>query len=99
MDAATTHRGSRAVDKVRAQEMGYEFLCGAYIMAAPKGLPADVKAKLDGALKAAINSEPVQTFITRRKLAANYQGAEGLTKEVQAEAAAWAKVKAGLKKK
>ena len=34
-----------------------------------------------------------------RRLAANYQGTGGLTKEVQAEAAAWAKVKAGLKKK
>ena len=65
----------------------------------PRGLPADVKTKLDGALKAAINSKPVQTFIARRKLVANYQGTEGLTAEVRAEAAAWAKVKAGLKKK
>ena len=100
--AATDDRRLNAPsDKVPTlKEMGYDIsFCGAYIMAAPKGLPAGVKAKLDGALKAAINSEPVQTFITRRKLAANYQGTEGLTKEVQAEAAAWAKVKAGLKKK
>ena len=82
------------------KEMGYDIsFCGAYIVAAPRGLPADVRAKLDGALKAAIASDPVQTFITRRKLAPNYQGSDGLTREVQAEAAAWAKVKAGLKKK
>ena len=82
------------------KQMGYNIsFCGAYIMAAPKDLPADVKTKLDGALKAAIGSKPVQTFIARRKLAPNYQGTEGLTAEVRAEAAAWAKVKAGLKKK
>ena len=82
------------------KEMGYDIsFCGAYIMAAPKGLAADVRKTLDGALKAAILSEPVQTFITRRKLAPNYQGTEGLTREVRTEAAAWAKVKAGLKKK
>ena len=81
------------------KEMGYKIsFCGAYIMAAPKGLPSDVKAKLDTALKAAIGSGPVQTFIERRKLAGNYQGTEALTAEVRAEAAAWAKVKAGLKK-
>ena len=81
------------------KEMGYKIsFCGAYIMAAPKGLPSDVKAKLDTALKAAIGSDPVQTFIERRKLAGNYQGSEALTAEVRAEAAAWAKVKAGLKK-
>ena len=81
------------------KEMGYKIsFCGAYIMAAPKGLPSDVKAKLDTALKAAIGSGPVQTFIERRKLAGNYQGSEALTAEVRAEAAAWAKVKAGLKK-
>jgi len=80
--------------------MGYKIsFCGAYIMAAPKGLPEDVRKTLDGALKAAINSGPVQTFIERRKLAPNYQGSEGLTREVRAEAAAWAKVKATLAKK
>ena len=69
-----------------------------YSFGFPKGLPGDVKAKLDTALEAAIGSGPVQTFIERRKLAGNYQGSEALTAEVRAEAAAWAKVKAGLKK-
>ena len=81
------------------QEMGYRIsFCGAYVMAAPKGLPAAVKQKLDAALKAAIHSKPVQTFIERRRLAPNYQDSAGLTREVRAEAAAWAKVKAGLAK-
>ena len=102
MIAATDDRRLNAPSQdVRTlKEMGYDIsFCGAYIMAAPKGLAADVRKTLDGALKAAILSEPVQTFITRRKLAPNYQGTEGLTREVRTEAAAWAKVKAGLKKK
>ena len=100
--AATDDRRLNAPsDKIPTlKEMGYDIsFCGAYIMAAPKGLPAEVKKTLDGALKAAILSKPVQTFIERRRLAPNYQGTAGLTAEVQAEAAAWAKVKAGLKKK
>ena len=99
--AATDDRRLNAPsqDVQTLKEMGYKIsFCGAYIMAAPKGLPSDVKAKLDTALKAAIGSGPVQTFIERRKLAGNYQGSEALTTEVRAEAAAWAKVKAGLKK-
>ncbi|MCY4551099.1 MAG: tripartite tricarboxylate transporter substrate binding protein [Defluviicoccus sp.] len=99
--AATDDRRLNAPSKdvPTLKEMGYKIsFCGAYIMAAPKGLPGDVKSRLDAALKAAIGSEPVQTFIERRKLAGNYQGSEALTAEVRAEAAAWAKVKAGLKK-
>ena len=99
--AATDDRRLNAPsqDVPTLKEMGYKIsFCGAYIMAAPKGLPSDVKAKLDTALEAAIGSGPVQTFIERRKLAGNYQRSEALTAEVRAEAAAWAKVKAGLKK-
>ncbi len=99
--AATDDRRLNAPsqDVPTLKEMGYKIsFCGAYIMAAPKGLPADVKKTLDGALKAAILSGPVQTFIERRKLAPNYLGTEDLTREVRAEAAAWAKVKAALGK-
>ena len=48
--------------------MGYRIaFCGAHIMAAPKDLPGDVRSKLDAALKAAIGSDPVQTFIELRR--------------------------------
>jgi len=69
------------------KELGYDISsCATFVVSAPPGLPADIKATLADALRVAIASPAMQSLIHNLRYPEYYLGPEDVTRALQAEA-------------
>lgn len=87
-------RVSDSPDVPTLKEMGYNISdCAVFMIAGPKGIPADIVKKLADIVSKAMNSEEAKKFLESRNSAAMTVGPDGLEKIVKEEAAAYVIVK------
>jgi len=68
------------------KELGYNITsCSFFLVSAPKGLPADIKANLSAALEKAIQSPEVQGLIANLHYPPYYLGPDAVTKVLEEE--------------
>lgn len=86
--SAENERLATEPDVPTLKELGYDIAsCAVFIVSAPPHLPADVEAKLSGALMAAIDSPEMTALIRRLRYPEYHLGREALTAELESEAA------------
>ena len=74
-------------DAPTLKELGYDIAsCAVFIVSAPPHLPTDVRATLDRALRAAIDSPSMTALIRRLRYPEYHLGPEALTAALEAEA-------------
>ncbi len=84
--SAEDERLATSPDVPTLKELGYDISsCSFFIVSAPKGLPADVKAKLSSALEKSIKSEDMQTLIKNLKYPPYYNGPDAVDRIIKVE--------------
>jgi tripartite-type tricarboxylate transporter receptor subunit TctC len=95
--SAEEARLATAPDVPTLKELGYDISsCSLFVVSAPPGLPADVKATLAGALASAIQSPEMEMLVQRLKYPEYYLGPEEVTQALQDEAATFGRVVARI---
>ena len=96
--ATDNKRAPDSPDVPTLKEMGYGVSnCSVFMMAAPKGVPADIVKKVSDAVAAAMKTEESKKYLASRESEAVHLGPAGLTKYVMDDASGFATVIKTLK--
>lgn len=96
--SAEDARLATSPDVPTLKELGYDIAsCSMFVVSAPPGLPADVKATLSRALSTAIQSSEMKTLVQKLKYPEYYFGPDDVTRLLQDEAATFERAAARIR--